>query len=151
MTGRWRPLALAALGLGLGFTLSRAGFTDWEEVNRMLRLADRRLVLAFGGAIALASAGFLALARRDGLPARPFRRSTIPGGLLFGAGWAIAGACPAAALAQVGEGRLPAAATLAGLLGGSWLHAVLSRRMGWRGDSCSGAAGPEFRREGARP
>jgi len=139
MTRRWiRVAATCALGLSFGFTLSQAGFTDWAETNRMLRFADLRLLLAFAGGVAVAMAGFFLFARHDALPRRPLERTTLPGAAIFGAGWAVAGCCPAVSLVQIGEGRMAAAASLAGLLGGAWLHRRLSGRLGWGRRSCGG-------------
>ncbi len=138
---------LAAFGLALGFTLSSAGFSDWAEIHRMFTFglleggpgaASLRLLLAFAGAVGLAMAGFFLLARRDALPARPITRATVPGALLFGAGWALCGACPAAALVQLGEGKVAALATVAGMVGGLRLHRAARRRLGWHADSCVG-------------
>jgi uncharacterized membrane protein YedE/YeeE len=135
---------MALLGLALGFVISSAGLSDWGEIHRMLTFdssgaggaRDLRLVIAFGGAIAVALAGFQLLARRDEIPAKPFRAGTIPGAILFGAGWAIAGACPAAALVQIGEGKAEALVTFAGVLAGTWLHDLLRKRLGWARHSC---------------
>ncbi len=138
---------LAALGLAFGFTLSSAGFSDWSELHAMFTFGLAavgpgaeipRLLLAFGGAVALAMSGFLLLARNDGVPRRPLTRATVPGALLFGAGWALCGACPAVALVQLGEGKVAALATLAGMLGGLRLHRGMRRALGWRSDSCVG-------------
>lgn len=128
MSGLRRGAAVVALGVALGYALSAVGFSDWGEVHRMFTLGTGagggapwwRLALVFAGAVAVAMLGFGALARRDELPARPLHAGIVPGGLLFGAGWAISGACPAIALVQLGEGRLAALWTLAGILAGSW-------------------------------
>ncbi len=136
-------LAHGLLGLALGFVVSSAGLADWGEIHRMFTFgafdgsgAAPRLLLAFGGAVALAMAGFLALARRDAIPPKPVRAGTVPGAILFGAGWAIAGACPAAALVQLGEGKPGAVATLGGILAGAWLHDRLRKRFHWARHSC---------------
>jgi uncharacterized protein len=138
-------LKMGALGLLMGVLLSAGGFTDWTEVHRMFTLglqdggpsaANLRLVLAFALAVGLAMAGFFLLARRDAVPVKHVRPGTVPGALLFGAGWAITGACPAAALVQLGEGRLAALATLGGILAGCWLHELVRRRFGWQRHSC---------------
>jgi uncharacterized membrane protein YedE/YeeE len=136
---------MGAFGLGLGYVVSSAGLADWTEVHRMFTFgvptggptaADLRLVVAFGGAVAIAVAGFLLLARRDEIPVKAIRSGTIPGALLFGAGWAIAGACPAAALVQIGEGKAEAVVTLGGIVAGAWLHDRLRKRFGWARHSC---------------
>lgn len=138
-------LRLVALGLALGFVLSASGFADWSEVHRMFTFGvaegapwqeGLRLVLAFAGAVVLAMLGFYLLARRDEIPAKKVRPGTVPGAILFGTGWAIAGTCPAAAFVQIGEGRIAALAILAGMLGGAWVHDRLRKRFGWARHSC---------------
>jgi uncharacterized membrane protein YedE/YeeE len=128
--------ALAGLGLALGFTISMSGLSDWGELHRMFTFQDARLLLAFGGAVAISVVGFFLLARRDEIPAKRIVAGTVPGAILFGAGWAIAGACPGAALVQIGEGKWAALATLGGILGGTWLHDRLRKRFGWTRHSC---------------
>lgn len=139
-------LRVAVFGLALGIVISASGLSDWEELHRMLTLGagrggpgwgELRLLLAFGGAVLLSIAGFGALAPDDALPAKPVRAGTIPGALLFGAGWALAGACPGAVLVQLGEGKVEAAVSLAGMLAGARFHEALRRRFGWVRHSCA--------------
>jgi uncharacterized membrane protein YedE/YeeE len=130
-------LRAALVGLLLGFSLSWMGFTDFREVHRMLVLADLRLLLTFAGGVTLTALLLLVLARGRRRPPRPIHKGTIVGGLLFGIGWAVTGACPGAALAQLGEGRLPAALTLAGIFAGVLLHrAVHARFLRWDRVGC---------------
>jgi uncharacterized membrane protein YedE/YeeE len=129
-------LAIGAFGLALGVVISSAGLSDWGEVHRMFALDDLRLVLGFLGAIAVALAGFRLLAWHDDLPAKPVRAGTVPGAILFGLGWAVTGACPGAALVQLGEGNAAAVASLAGMLAGAWLHDALRKKLGWARHSC---------------
>lgn len=146
MSDRLRShLAMGAFGLALGFTISAAGLSDWGEVHRMFSLGlfaggpsagNLRLLLGFAGAVAFSLAGFWLLARHDQIPVKPIRAGTISGALLFGAGWAVTGACPAAALVQLGEGKAAALATLAGILAGAWLHEKTRRRFHWSRHSC---------------
>jgi uncharacterized membrane protein YedE/YeeE len=133
---RRNTVVLAALGRALGFTISWSGLSDWTELHRMFTFQDPRLLLAFAGAVLLATAGFFLFARHDQIPPKRVVAGTVPGALLFGAGWAIAGACPAAALVQLGEGKWAALATLVGILGGAWLHDQLRKRFGWARHSC---------------
>jgi hypothetical protein len=115
-------------GLLLGFSLSSIGFTDFGEIHRMFKFEDARLFLTYGLGIALATVGFLVVKQARRLGPRPFHKGTIPGGLIFGAGWAITGACPAGALTQLGEGRVVAGFTVAGILLGAWLYPVVHAR-----------------------
>lgn len=127
----------ALLGLALGFSLQRMGFTDFLEVHRMFRFQDLRLLWTFLGGLALYR---LALPWAEGgqpPPPRPLHPGTIPGGVLFGAGWALSGACPSVPLVQLGEGQLAALATLAGVLVGTRAYQVVHARwFRWETGAC---------------
>ena len=126
-------LGLAIAGVALGFSLSRMGFTDFDQVNAMFRFADLRLFLTFAlGVTALAGAfAIVRRAQHPSWPSRPIHKGTLVGGALFGLGWALSGACPGVVLAQLGEGKGYALFTLAGVLAGNALYAVtLEKRLG---------------------
>jgi uncharacterized membrane protein YedE/YeeE len=53
---------------------------------------------------------------------KQFHKGFIIGGIIFGIGWAITGACPGPVFAQIGAGEYPALATLAGGLLGAFLY-----------------------------
>jgi uncharacterized membrane protein YedE/YeeE len=135
-----KQLLFIAFGALFGFLLSRAQATDYEAIAKMFALSDFHLFGVIGVAIASATVGLFVL-RRSGATAlggdriairpKPMHRGVFAGGLIFGAGWAIAGACPGTALAQIGEGKLYAFATVAGILLGTWLQ----RRVASRGKS----------------
>jgi uncharacterized protein len=123
-----RVLASAAGGLLLGFFLTNIGFTDYGELHRMLTFRDLRLLFVFAAAVAISFAGFKLLARGKALPPRRINAGTIPGAAIFGAGWAISGACPAVAIIQIGQGQVAALLTLAGMLAGTWIYPRIHAR-----------------------
>jgi hypothetical protein len=121
------------LGFGVlfGVVLSRARVTDWDTITAMFRLADFHLFGVIGSAIAVAAFGFWLLRRAGGrtvagapleLSRKPWRAGAVWGGLVFGAGWAVSGACPGTSLVQVGEGKALALFTVAGILAGTYLY-----------------------------
>ncbi|HTP49445.1 MAG TPA: YeeE/YedE thiosulfate transporter family protein, partial [Anaeromyxobacteraceae bacterium] len=63
-------------------------------------------------------------------------KGTVAGGLLFGLGWGLTGGCPSIAVVQLGEGRLAAGASVAGVLVGTWLTRRLAARFDWRTSTC---------------
>ncbi len=136
-------LRLAALALGacFGLVLSRIGFTSWDEVHRMFVLGDLRMLLAFALSLPIASAVWFLCRRlfpdRVKFRVRPIYKGTLAGGALFGAGWALSGACPSIALVQLGEGQLAAVLTIAGIFGGNWLYAYIHQRyLRWDAGTC---------------
>jgi uncharacterized membrane protein YedE/YeeE len=104
----------------------------------MLTLHSAYVYLLMGSAVAVAAPGAYALRRRawrapltGELVTRDdvgIRREHIVGGAIFGVGWAISSSCPGPLVAQVGAGRLPALATLAGVSCGIALRMALTRR-----------------------
>jgi hypothetical protein len=132
-----RTLVMGGHGLALGFALSFIGFADWGELHRMFTLVDLRLLFTFVGAVALTAAGFAIAGRSRAFGSRPIHRGTVVGGVLFGAGWAISGACPGASLVQLGEGRVAAVVTIAGIVVGVRLHAAARARwLTWDHGGC---------------
>jgi hypothetical protein len=51
-----------------------------------------------------------------------FSRGQIYGGLLFGFGWALTGACPGPLFAQFGTGGLVVLITFLSALAGTWVY-----------------------------
>ena len=125
-------------GLALGFSLSFMGFTDFGEVHKMFTFSDLRLFLTFLAGVSLTGVGLWVWARKAPLQLKPFHPGIIPGSVLFGAGWAMTGACPGAALAQLGEGQLPALVSLIGIAGGmAGYRAIHQRFFRWDRASCA--------------
>jgi hypothetical protein len=60
---------------------------------------------------------------------KPFKKGLLPGSLVFGLGWGLAGACPGTALVMLGEGKLGAAATIVGLVLGTYLYGRQESRL----------------------
>ena len=121
------PLRLLGLGAVLGFSLSRIGFTTWDEVHSMFVFDDLRMFLAFAMGVTLLGGAFFVIARRSSpnWPPRPIHRGTLVGGVLFGAGWALSGGCPGVVLTQLGEGKLYALLPLLGIFLGNWMFGAL--------------------------
>lgn len=119
---------LGLFGLLMGMSLTFIGFSDFGEVHRMFVFADLRLLLVFAGGVALSMVGFLVLAHGQKLPRKPLHKGSIAGGVLFGLGWAVTGACPSVAVVQLGEGHLPALATMTGIVVGVMSYRWMQNR-----------------------
>ena len=60
---------------------------------------------------------------------KEFNKGFIFGGVLFGVGWAITGACPGPIFAQIGAGEYPALFTLSGAILGAFLYKYLKPKL----------------------
>jgi uncharacterized membrane protein YedE/YeeE len=116
------------LGTSFGFALSRGGATDYDVIQRMFLLESFQLYGILGTAVLITGLGLRwmeARGRRMGgaplaIRPKPFNRGTIAGSLLFGVGWSMTGMCPGPVLVNIGEGKLYALPTFAGVLAGTW-------------------------------
>jgi hypothetical protein len=126
-----------ALGGLLGFTLSMTGFSDYDELHKMFLFQDLRLLFCFMGGMVMCVIGFRTACRRSSHAGKPIHPGTIPGGLIFGVGWALTGACPTLPLVQLGEGKLIAFVPLVGVVAGMTLYrTVHARFFRWDRGSC---------------
>lgn len=60
---------------------------------------------------------------------KSFNKGQIFGGLLFGFGWALTGACPGPLFAQIGAGFTVSVATLASAILGTWVYGKLREKL----------------------
>ncbi len=121
-------------GLIFGLGLIAGGMTDPAKVKAFLDLFgawDPSLALVMGGAIAVGVFAFAAARRRQRswtgepieLPASTLIDGRlVAGGVLFGAGWGVAGFCPGPALVAAGSGSPAALGFLAAMLAGMLIH-----------------------------
>lgn len=126
--------AFLFFGVVFGFLLSRAGATTYDFYAQLFLFENFQLMWVIGAAAGVGMIG-VAFLRRSGarslfggeplaLEAKPYTPGTIPGSILFGIGWGLAGACPGTVLAMLGEGKLGALFTIAGIVVGVYLYGV---------------------------
>lgn len=126
------------LGTLFGFLLSRAGATTQDYYAQLFLFQDLQLLWVILSAVTVGSIGIAAFkwlrVRRLGgstaldFQTKPMRRGLIGGALLFGIGWGVTGACPGTAPAMLGEGKLMALFTIAGIALGTLLYGALNGR-----------------------
>lgn len=60
---------------------------------------------------------------------KTFNKGQIFGGLIFGFGWAITGACPGPLFAQIGIGATVIVVTLLSAIAGTWVYGYLREKL----------------------
>ena len=128
------------LGFGMlfGFALSRVRASDYDLIFNMFAGKDFTLAYVMIAAIITAAIGMLFLSMRQyrGFRGQPIEvnlkkltRYTAVGGMIFGIGWGMAGACPGTLMAQIGEGRVLGVVTLLGATLGTYAYALLKEKI----------------------
>ena len=122
-------------GVLFGFIISRVGATDYNYMIKMLMFEDLHLAFTLTTAIFLGVISVRLIKHfniktiaGDSIKIKPKKkhRGCIIGGILFGMGWALAGACPGTILGQVGDGKLSAIITLFGAVLGTYIFGVFN-------------------------
>ena len=134
-----RP-AYLLYGALFGFLLNRAGATTYDYYAGLFLFSDLQLLWVIAAAAAAGAVGITVFKRvgartlAGGEPinwaGKPYKSDLIPGSLLLGAGWGLAGACPGTVLAMIGEGKVGGLFTLGGILFGTWLYGALDAKAG---------------------
>ncbi len=129
-----------AVGLLFGLGLLLSGMTDPGKVLGFLDLAgawDPSLALVMGGAIAVGFFAFGAAKNRTTnffggalhLPtAKDIDKRLVIGGLLFGAGWGLAGFCPGPGIVTMASGEPKAAVFVVAMIAGMLVFQVTDRK-----------------------
>lgn len=126
------------LGTCFGMVLVKSEVCSWFRIQKMFRFEEAHMYLIIGAAVAVGALSvFLVRVLRpntaQGGPVqirrKPFTKGTVLGGLIFGMGWAVTGACPGPIYAQLGSGAYQALATFAGAFAGAYLYAWLRPRL----------------------
>ena len=117
-------LVAVAIGIAFGFALERAGLGSARKLAGQFLLRDFTVVKVMFSAILTAMLGLYWLGRLGVIDAaflyvpETYLAPQAAGGVLFGAGFALAGLCPGTSCVSAATGRGDGAATAAGLFAG---------------------------------
>lgn len=125
------------IGTGFGFFIAGTRLNDYDVIHNMLLFRDLQPWLFMASIVAVAGPILWFLERRRWqtpyagplkIDRYPVKQKDILGSIVFGSGWAIAGACPAPAVAMVTGGGLLGIFVMAGLFVGILMRdAVVAR------------------------
>lgn len=139
--GGWRSVAVYLLvGTAFGFVMTKGEVISWFRIQEMFRFQGLHMYGIFASALAVAIPSVALLKRRqartlDGTPIRVPPKEMgggtryVAGGLLFGVGWALTGACPGPLFALLGAGIPAIAVAIAAALLGTWTYGLLRGRL----------------------
>jgi uncharacterized membrane protein YedE/YeeE len=141
-----RPVALLAyllVGVGLGVVFVQSEVVSWFRIQEMFRFQSFHMYGIIGSAVAVAAVG-VQIIQRMGLRTLHGEEIRIAsddevggfrgprywvGGTIFGAGWALLGACPGPIFTLIGSGVTVMVAALASAMAGTWAYAALQRHL----------------------
>ena len=132
--------AYFGLGLGLGILFVQAEIVSWFRIQEMFRFQAFHMYGILGSAVIVAATS-IAVLKRLGIrtlegeeiriQAKTMGKGTRywAGGILFGAGWALTGACPGPFYVLIGSGSAVFAVVLLSAVAGMWTYGHLRPRL----------------------
>ncbi len=131
-------IRVLAVGVYFGLVLVKTEVVLWQRIHDMFLFREPYMYLVIGTAVVVGGISMQIIKRfqvkdMTGEPIvykpKPYHKGVIFGGMIFGMGWAITGACPGPIYAQIGGGEWIALLTFIGAMGGMYLYAWLRPRL----------------------
>lgn len=125
-------------GIFFGVLLIKAEVVSWYRIQEMFRFQSFHMYGVIGSAVGIGALSVWLLKRFKvntisgesiQLPERKFHKGIIFGGLLFGFGWALTGACPGPLFALIGNGTYVFIISLASAVAGTWFYGAIKNRL----------------------
>ena len=119
------------VGIIFGIIFVKAEVISWFRIQEMFRLQSFFMYGVIGSAVLVGIISIFLIKKfniktLDGekvvIQPKTFNKGQIFGGLLFGFGWAITGACPGPLFAQIGTGFSVVIVTLISAILGTWVY-----------------------------
>ena len=133
-------LIYALLGVFFGFVLIKGEVISWFRIQEMFRFQSFYMYGVIGTAVAIGVLSLQLIKRFNvktikneaiHLADKPYERgiNQWAGGIIFGFGWALTGACPGPIYALIGSGVTVLGVTFISALVGAWVYGALRPRL----------------------
>lgn len=136
---RWHHnIKYLVIGILFGIIFVKAEVVSWFRIQEMFRLQSFHMYGIIGSAVVVGMVSVVLIKKFNtktiyGEPikisSKTFSKGQIYGGLIFGFGWAMTGACPGPLFAQIGAGAGVIAVTLLSAVAGTWVYGFLREKL----------------------
>jgi uncharacterized membrane protein YedE/YeeE len=125
-------------GMLFGIILVKSEVISWFRIQEMFRLQSFHMYGIIGSAIIVAMISIVIIKRLRLktidhqpiiIPDKQFHWGNVYGGLIFGLGWAITGACPGPLFAYIGSGFFVIIITFLSALAGTWVYGLIKEKL----------------------
>jgi uncharacterized membrane protein YedE/YeeE len=134
----WYNIKYLLAGILFGIILVKTEVISWFRIQEMFRLQSFHMYGVIGSAVVVGITSVWLIKKfkvktihgeKIELHPKPFSKGQVYGGLLFGFGWAMTGACPGPLFALIGNGALVITVTLFSAITGTWVYGLLRDKL----------------------
>ena len=126
------------VGVFFGLALTKGEAISWYRMQEMFYFQSFHMYGIFMTAVPVGAISILLLSKFKttslngeaiGKTIKPYHHGVVFGGLIFGFGWALTGACPGPLYALVGSGYLVIVVVFLSAVLGTWTYGLLRDRL----------------------
>jgi len=134
----WHNLKYLVVGVLFGIIFVKAEIISWFRILEMFRLESFHMYGVIGSAVFVGMVSVWLIKKFDiktmygekvEFHPKAFNKGNVYGGLIFGLGWAITGACPGPLFAQIGSGATVIIVTLLSAIAGTWVYGYFREKL----------------------
>ncbi|NJW51507.1 DUF6691 family protein [Salinimicrobium oceani] len=134
-----RTLSYLTIGIFFGIVMFKSEAASWFRIYEMFQFDSFHMYGIIGSALVIGIIGIQLIKRYElrSFSGEPIKISPkekgvkkyLFGGVIFGLGWALAGACPGPIYTLIGAGYVSILVVLAGALLGAFLYGLLKNKL----------------------
>lgn len=134
----WTNYKYLIAGILFGILLVKSEVISWFRIQEMFRFQSFHMYGVIGSAVVIGMISIFLIKKFKiktieketvRIDPKKFNKGQIYGGILFGFGWALTGACPGPLFAQIGTGALVIIVTLFSAIAGTWLYGYFREKL----------------------
>lgn len=134
----WYNFKYTTVGIIFGIVFVKSEIISWFRIQEMFRLQSFHMYGVIGTAVITGIVSVWLIKKfkiktihGEAIEFHPkkFNKGQVYGGLMFGMGWALTGACPGPLFAQIGAGSLVVLVVLASAIAGTWVYGYFRERL----------------------
>lgn len=126
------------VGILFGIVLVKSEVISWFRIQEMFRLQSFHMYGVIGMAVVTGMISVFLIKKLNiktihgeliDFQDKKFAKGQVIGGVIFGLGWAITGACPGPLLAQLGSGVGVILVTILSAVAGTWVYGKIREKL----------------------
>lgn len=136
--GMFENLKYLIVGIMFGIVFVKAEIISWFRIQEMFRFQSFHMYGVIGSAVVVGMISVFLIKKyhiktisgeKVDFHPKKFQKGQIYGGLIFGLGWALTGACPGPLFAQIGSGFVVVIVTLLSAVAGTWVYGYFKEKL----------------------
>ena len=133
-----KNLKYLLFGVLFGVVLTKTEVVSWSRIQEMFRFQSFHMYGVIGSAVVVGMISVWILKKTHAkslegeeltFGVKKFDKGNIIGGLIFGIGWGITGACPGPLMALVGSGITIMVLAIISAIAGTWVYGLLRNKL----------------------